>query len=171
MGRGGEASEGLCRVSEGFSSWGFGTRAHSNSAKYKKFSTRAEAESFVGSGPSTAPYSQRGRPSTSATPGTQNGFRPVVTDKEQPLTLADPASLPPALAQIAKQGFSFTTAPHRLIVYTDGSSLDNGKSTARAGLGVFWGSTGLAATRNIAEKVPGDVQTNNRGELLVSQST
>jgi ribonuclease HI len=74
------------------------------------------------------------------------------------------------LAKIAEEGFSFTTFPHRLIVYTDGSSLSNGKSTARAGLGVYWGDIGLAGESNIAERVPGVLQTNNRGELLVRPS-
>jgi ribonuclease HI len=39
---------------------------------------------------------------------------------------------------------------------------------ARAGLGVWWGDRGDAACRNLSERVPGDLQTNNRGEILVS---
>ncbi len=99
---------------------------------------------------------------------------------------ADHSSLPPKLKSLAKEGYSFTKGPaHHLIVYTDGSGLGNGKRGARAGLGVFWGSYGEAAERyvfvtgdgidlirssgrNLAERVPGERQTNNRGELLVS---
>lgn len=54
------------------------------------------------------------------------------------------------------------------MVYTDGSGLGNGQAGARAGLGVYWGSEGDAGRRNLAERVPGNLQTNNRGELLVS---
>jgi ribonuclease HI len=57
-----------------------------------------------------------------------------------------------------------------LIVYTDGSSLSNGKTNARAGLGVYYGYGGRAVESNISERVPGILQTNNRGELLVSCS-
>lgn len=85
-----------------------------------------------------------------------------------PLTRALPATLPPHLAEMAKAGFAFTTAPHNLIVYTDGSSLGNGKVGARAGLGVYYGYGGRAEASNISERVPGEAQTNNRGELLVT---
>ena len=84
------------------------------------------------------------------------------------LTLATLASLPSNLAAIAREGYSFTAAPHHLIVYTDGSSLGNGKAGAKAGLGVYYGHGGEAEDSNISERVPGDLQTNNRGELLVS---
>lgn len=84
------------------------------------------------------------------------------------LTLATLSSLPPNLAAIARKGYSFTAAPHHLIVYTDGSSLNNGKAGAKAGLGVYYGYGGEAADSSISERVPGSLQTNNRGELLVS---
>ncbi|TFK26659.1 ribonuclease H-like protein, partial [Coprinopsis marcescibilis] len=48
------------------------------------------------------------------------------------------------------------------IVYTDGASKDNGKPSAVAGVGVWWGR---GDPRNIAERCPGD-QTNNRAELI-----
>ena len=86
------------------------------------------------------------------------------------LTLATLSSLPSNLAAIARKGYSFTAAPHYLIVYTDGSSLSNGKMGARAGLGVYYGYGGEAADSGISERVPGTLQTNNRGELLVSYS-
>jgi ribonuclease HI len=46
--------------------------------------------------------------------------------------------------------------------------LGNGKSGARAGLGVYYGFNGQAEECGISERVPGELQTNNRGELLVS---
>jgi len=52
------------------------------------------------------------------------------------------------------------------IIYTDGSSLGNGKSGARAGWGVFWGEND---PRNGFGKVLTGEQTNNRGELAAIQ--
>ncbi|KAJ4134642.1 hypothetical protein NW768_004238 [Fusarium equiseti] len=48
-------------------------------------------------------------------------------------------------------------------IYTDGSSQGNGKPGARAGLGVFFGPDD---ERNLAERLPGVPQTNQRAELL-----
>lgn len=90
------------------------------------------------------------------------------TRQDSPPTFAKTSLLPPALAALAAKGYSFSRAtPHRLVVYTDGSGLGNGMRGAVAGAGVFWGGTGEAAKNNLAERVPGPLQTNNRGELLV----
>lgn len=51
-------------------------------------------------------------------------------------------------------------------VWTDGSSLGNGKLGAQAGLGVFFG---VNDPRNVSERVPGPRQTNQRGELMAIQ--
>lgn len=48
-------------------------------------------------------------------------------------------------------------------IYTDGSSQGNGKPGARAGLGVYFGPND---ERNLAERLPGIIQTNQRAELL-----
>ncbi|WFD32063.1 ribonuclease H [Malassezia sp. CBS 17886] len=53
----------------------------------------------------------------------------------------------------------------QLRVYTDGSSIGNGRKGARAGYGVFWEDPALHHL-NKAARVPGAEQTNNRGELL-----
>ncbi|OTB04289.1 hypothetical protein M426DRAFT_155714 [Hypoxylon sp. CI-4A] len=47
-------------------------------------------------------------------------------------------------------------------VYTDGSSLANGRAGAVAGVGVWFGPDDK---RNISERLQGDVQTNQRAEL------
>ena len=47
-------------------------------------------------------------------------------------------------------------------VYTDGSSLANGKQGSRAGLGVYFGDND---PRNISERLQGEPQTNQRAEL------
>lgn len=143
----------------------------SYSAKYKKFGTKAEAEAFIGDTSSSCPTA---RPTTSghrftAKEPAQARFELASSSTSaSALTLAGPSSLPPHLAEIAKKGFSFTTAPHHLIVYTDGSALGNGRVGSRAGLGVYYGWDKEAEDCNISERVPGELQTNNRGELLVS---
>ncbi|KAK0733031.1 ribonuclease H-like domain-containing protein [Lasiosphaeria miniovina] len=48
------------------------------------------------------------------------------------------------------------------VVYTDGSSLGNGRAGAAAGVGVFFGT---GDPRNISERLVGDPQTNQRAEL------
>lgn len=48
-------------------------------------------------------------------------------------------------------------------IYTDGSSLSNGKSSAWGGVGVFFGP---ADKRNISEPLSGTKQTNQRAELM-----
>ncbi|ORY22505.1 ribonuclease H-like domain-containing protein [Naematelia encephala] len=57
--------------------------------------------------------------------------------------------LPPELAQLVNKGYNVTRggSSHRLVVYTDGSGLSNGKIGARAGVGVWYGGSGEAATR------------------------
>ena len=47
-------------------------------------------------------------------------------------------------------------------IYTDGSSINNGKMNARAGVGVWFGE---GDSRNLAEPLLGSLQTNNRAEL------
>ncbi|KAI0096464.1 RnaseH-domain-containing protein [Daldinia grandis] len=49
-----------------------------------------------------------------------------------------------------------------LRVYTDGSSLANGRVGAAAGVGVFFGP---GDERNISERLQGEIQTNQRAEL------
>ncbi|KJZ75608.1 hypothetical protein HIM_05071 [Hirsutella minnesotensis 3608] len=50
-----------------------------------------------------------------------------------------------------------------LRVYTDGSSLANGKAGSRAGVGVYFGD---GDPRNVSERLEGDPQTNQRAELM-----
>ena len=50
-----------------------------------------------------------------------------------------------------------------LVVYTDGSCINNGTEEARAGSGVWYGGLDL---RNVAIHVPGKKQLNQVGELV-----
>jgi ribonuclease HI len=58
------------------------------------------------------------------------------------------------------------TKRERLKVYTDGSSLGNGKSVSFAGVGVFFGA---GDSRNVSEPLSGSRQTNQRAELTAIQ--
>jgi len=50
-----------------------------------------------------------------------------------------------------------------LVIYTDGSCINNGTADAKAGCGVWYGNED---TRNMAIRVPGKEQSNQIGELL-----
>ncbi|KAI0425036.1 ribonuclease H-like protein [Xylaria sp. FL1042] len=52
--------------------------------------------------------------------------------------------------------------PDVLRIFTDGSSLANGRSGATAGVGVFFGE---GDKRNVSERLAGETQTNQRAEL------
>jgi ribonuclease HI len=143
------------------------------SAKFKKFPSEAAAQAYMTG--SSAPYTVPSRSASEPKAGPSNSHRQPTqpsrasaqTRAVSPPTAIDPSLLPPNLQDIAKKGYTFSK-DQRLVVYTDGSGLGNGQAGARAGLGVFWGCEGEAGRKNLAERVPGDLQTNNRGELLVS---
>ncbi|KAJ2731194.1 hypothetical protein IW152_004708 [Coemansia sp. BCRC 34962] len=66
--------------------------------------------------------------------------------------------------------FEFTEEPtvagetkDKIVVYTDGASVNNGKRGARAGVGVYFGT---GDPRNISESLAGPRQTNQRAELM-----
>lgn len=50
------------------------------------------------------------------------------------------------------------------IIYTDGACRKNGKLGSQGGIGVYFGENDI---RNISEKLPGPIQTNQRAELYV----
>lgn len=54
------------------------------------------------------------------------------------------------------------TVPGNINVYTDGACSNNGKASAKAGIGVYFGD---GDKRNVSRKIDG-AQTNNRAELL-----
>ncbi|AEO59449.1 hypothetical protein MYCTH_2307792 [Thermothelomyces thermophilus ATCC 42464] len=111
--------------------------------KFKKFDTRAEAEAFVRS------YSASGRgpTSTAASETEQDGVDSV---EEPPHKRARATSKPT------------NTRTDVVVIYTDGSSLGNGRLGATAGVGVYFGP---GDPRNISERLKGETQTNQRAEL------
>jgi ribonuclease HI len=138
--------------------------------KFKKFPTEASAKAFLNtdrSAPYSLPTRTHGASASASSSASRSSEAGPSKRFHSPLTSVDPSLLPPHLKAIADAGYTFSM-DHRLVVYTDGSGLNNGKHHARAGLGVHWGTGGEAAKRNLSERVPGVLQTNNRGELLVS---
>lgn len=156
-------------------------------ARHKKFPTRAEAEAFV-----------RGddRPTSAAGPpkvGTSNALQ------NKRAGGADGAGVPPAKRQkravVGEESVQvdkavpnvFAGSSPKRRVYCDGSSRGNGKVGATAGIGVFWGhdegakcvsplrpyvlwaDRAVFLCRNLSERLPGKLQTNNRAEMYASR--
>lgn len=152
--------------------------------RYKKFSTKEEAEAFVRLGQSDGvsfagkaseieklpgapgilseiPKDEKGAPMEPGDgplpPGAEDGFDPnilldpktgkvVCKTKEQKCATKTKATGPPGMLRI----------------YTDGSSLKNGRALASAGVGVYFGP---GDNRNVSEPLKGSRQTNQRAEL------
>ncbi|BGP38011.1 hypothetical protein JCM10449v2_001938 [Rhodotorula kratochvilovae] len=135
-------------------------------ARHKKFPTRSEAQAFVdgGTGPSSTA-------STSAVP--------VITSNERRKRSSDAADAIEVAIKRRKQageGGAAAADPvfgaagsssSRRRVYCDGSSRGNGKVGAVAGIGVFWGHN--VGDKNLSERLPGKLQTNNRAEMYASR--
>lgn len=149
-------------------------------AKFKKFNTESDARSFVGSTVTVTsaggkPYQRPLQRQPSKSKGKGVELPPAAESSsrggraDSPVAYAQKDDLPRELQKLASMGFNFSKGDRpRLVVYTDGSGLSNGKVGATAGAGVYWGE-GEASKYNLAERVPGEPQTNNRGELLVSR--
>ena len=90
--------------------------------KYKKFDTRAEAEAFV---------------RTYGNANTNPAIAPLeISDDEDEVLEVEEVAPPPA----KKARIATATGVGRVpVVYTDGSSLGNGKVGASAGVGVYFG--------------------------------
>ncbi|KAJ5584152.1 Ribosomal protein L9/RNase H1 N-terminal [Penicillium hispanicum] len=152
--------------------------------RYRKFSTREEAEEFVeagqerppppvGFGEATKPAGAHGMtdkvpkdadgveyaPGEGPLPeGAEDGFDPNV--------LLDPATgkvVYKTAHQKAATKTQSTALPGMLRIYTDGSSLRNGTALASAGVGVYFGPGD--PSRNVSEPLKGSRQTNQRAEL------
>lgn len=109
--------------------------------KYKKFGTRAEAVQYI----------------------RENGNKEAV----EKLGEAPPAEPEEKPAKRLKTDAAPSQADDGILrIYTDGSSLANGRASSRAGLGVFFGENDA---RNLAERLPGGLQTNQRAELMAMQ--
>ncbi|KAF3022368.1 hypothetical protein E8E15_009501 [Penicillium rubens] len=147
--------------------------------RYRKFSTREEAEEFVregqtqppvGFGVATGPHGLTTEkpkdaegvefaPGEGPLPkGAEDGFDPNV--------ILDPATgkvVYKTAPQMAATKTQSTGIPGMLRIYTDGSSLRNGTPLASAGVGVYFGPGD--SSRNVSEPLKGSRQTNQRAEL------
>ncbi|ELQ40733.1 hypothetical protein MCOR27_006316 [Pyricularia oryzae] len=146
-----------------YTDWNEAQRAYTGvkGPKYKKFSTRAEAEEFMRVfGPrtqkSTAPVSEVEEDEEDEEDGEdeeEDGDDGADEDSSE-VELDDFDEPPAKKAKSAPDGMTE--------VYTDGSSMGNGKKNSAAGIGVFFG---LGDPRNLSEQLHNGPQTNQRAEL------
>ncbi|KAM0349713.1 hypothetical protein ACHAPU_003542 [Fusarium lateritium] len=131
-------------------------------AKYKKFNTQHEAEAYIrqeGSSETCKALGLGGGKGQSSEQYTGAAFEPIkpsVAKKVKP----EPAAVPRNVFQPEPVN---EPPSGTLKIYTDGSSLGNGQQGASAGLGVYFGRDD---ERNLAERLPGALQTNQRAELM-----
>lgn len=116
-------------------------------AKFKTFATRAEANAFANSGSSSSSGQSGYRGYRGGRGGSRIHNSSFRGSSGSGGTISSGNS--PAGKSIQ-------------VVFTDGSALGNGKNSARAGWGVYWGE---GDSRNRSGKVSAGEQTNNRGEL------
>lgn len=108
--------------------------------KYKKFGTRDEAIDFI-----------RAHGSEEAQSWLKSqGTEPPTKKAKKTKTSNEPG------------GDITEDEPGVLRIFTDGSSRSNGRAGATAGVGVFFGE---GDKRNVSERLPGEIQTNQRAEL------
>ncbi|OJJ44151.1 hypothetical protein ASPZODRAFT_840718 [Penicilliopsis zonata CBS 506.65] len=145
--------------------------------RYKKFSTRQEAEEFVRAGQGTAAFSSapfvppglmneppKDEAGATLEPG-EGLLPPGAEDQFDPNVILDPATgkvVYKTAAQKIATKTKVTGPPGMLRIYTDGSSLRNGSKLASAGVGVYFGP---GDERNVSEPLKGSRQTNQRAEL------
>lgn len=149
--------------------------------RYKKFATREEAEEFVKLGGQAVQFGTTettlsGVPGlTSTNPKDQEGatvgpgegpLPPGAEDGFDPNVLLDPKTGKVVYKTDGQKATTKTQPkgpPGMLRIYTDGSSLKNGKTQAAAGVGVYFGPGD--SRRNVSEPLKGSRQTNQRAEL------
>ncbi|EPX72527.1 ribonuclease H Rnh1 [Schizosaccharomyces octosporus yFS286] len=143
-------------------------------SRYKKFKTYDEAKAFCESGgsysgPSNSSlteslYSKSVRNPALYSPYSYNRKSSLIRDgsssKNKSFTRSLPLETP--YSQPNSTVLKRTSVSNPEIVYTDGSSLGNGKHGAVAGCGVYFGP---GDPRNLSERLLTGEQTNNRAEL------
>ncbi|KAI1314927.1 hypothetical protein EDD11_001564 [Mortierella claussenii] len=158
-------------------------------AKYKKFETQKEAEEFVRNGPkvytkpvpksvaaaaataaaSTVSGSSRASPYSTAaaarTGGSTSLAATITTVGSSASSLESSTSAASGKDHYIRVNGVRVAASDTIVIYTDGSSLGNGKSGCQAGLGVFFG---VNDPRNVSERLDSEPQTNQRAELMAA---
>lgn len=144
-------------------------------ASYKKFAAEKDAWAFVRAQiASKAPGVTDGGPSQETTMLPKRGPEPleyIPLGRKRPCMDVDEATPTKRIKQSdeefqdsssssgSKDGFTYMG--DAVVVYTDGCCAGNGKTGARAGIGVYWGRD---HPLNVAERLEGR-QTNQRAEL------
>lgn len=105
--------------------------------KYKKFDTRAEAVEYI------------------RAHGDEAGQKSIAGEVLEPVSKK-------AKSKSGTDELEIEDDPSILHIYTDGSSLLNGRAGAAAGVGVWFGE---GDPRNVSERLTGEPQTNQRAEL------
>ncbi|WFD44837.1 ribonuclease H [Malassezia psittaci] len=122
-------------------------------SQYKAFPTRAEAQAFV-----------QGKQLVEEA---QHNLKRKAVILEDP-SAAQSKSLRTSTAISSSPGGASQAIPNEqhdsLTVYTDGSSRGNGRVGAVAGYGVYWANPKYHHL-NLAKRLSGPIQTNNRAEL------
>ncbi|KAE8365481.1 ribonuclease H-like domain-containing protein [Aspergillus caelatus] len=152
--------------------------------RYKKFSTKEEAEAFVKLGQANGASFAGNTSEIQKLPGAPGILSDISKDEQSSPIEPGDGPLPPG----AEDGFDpnvlldpktgkvvyktkeqksatktkATGPPGMLRIYTDGSSLNNGRALASAGVGVYFGP---GDNRNVSEPLKGSRQTNQRAEL------
>ncbi|KAF9183189.1 hypothetical protein BGZ51_004191 [Haplosporangium sp. Z 767] len=137
-------------------------------AKFKKFEVLKDAEEFVRTGPKVftkPPPKNSTRPSPYAA-AAQAKAAGISTSTNSTLSASTSSSSNSA----GKDSYTRVNgirmaASDTMIVYTDGSSLGNGKEGCQAGVGVFFG---VNDPRNVSERLDSEPQTNQRAELTAA---
>ncbi|RMJ27867.1 ribonuclease H [Aspergillus sp. HF37] len=143
--------------------------------RYRRFLTKEKAEEFVrlghghdGTRPAETPGIVGENPRDVQGVPFEAGDGPLppgAEDKFDPNVLLDPAT-----GKVVYKTQEQKTAkkpkpagpPDMLRIYTDGSTLKNGRKFASAGVGVYFGP---GDSRNLSEPLKGNRQTNQRAEL------
>ena len=131
------------------------------SAKFKKFKTIKEAHNYLGENLDSTPDQKADDKTTSSLE--QSRLQPVESTKITDF-FKSVASIKPEVPvgqQIEVTAGLKEDDQEMITVYTDGSCLGNGRSRAKAGIGVFFG---FDDSRNVSEPFR-DNPTNQRAEL------
>uniref|UniRef100_A0A3P8V4F0 Ribonuclease H1 n=1 Tax=Cynoglossus semilaevis TaxID=244447 RepID=A0A3P8V4F0_CYNSE len=127
------------------------------SASYKKFASEKEAWAFVRGVEFSAPPAVKTGTSGSLPRSDAEPQREIT--EEEPNTSKRIKQSTGSSAGSSSDGFTYMG--DAVVVYTDGCCTGNGKSGAKAGIGVYWGHN---HPRNVSERLLGR-QTNQRAEL------
>lgn len=123
--------------------------------KYKRFASRKEAVAYIRQFGNREAVEALGEAVPSSEP---------VLALQQSISPATPAQKPaPKSAAVKPDTGIVCPIEGALQIYTDGSSLANGREGSRAGVGVYFGD---GDARNVSERLVGDPQTNQRAELM-----